>query len=374
MTKNPLKELEALGQSIWLDYISRDLITSGGLQQLVSEDGLSGATSNPTIFKQAIMGTKDYEWPIRALAEQGRTREEIYQSITIEDIRAAADVFRPVYDRTGGEDGFMSLEVSPRLAHSTQATVAEARQLWALVDRPNVMIKVPATAEGIPAIGYLIGEGINVNITLLFGLPRYREVIDAYLNGLETMAADGRKLDRIASVASFFLSRIDVLIDPLLEQKLKGNGRDGKLATNARGQVAIASAKMAYEIYTEVFTGAHFQRLAEKGARTQRLLWASTGTKNKEYSDVKYVEPLIGPDTINTLPQETIIAYRDHGKPKRTLDQNVDEARKVLQSLPILGIDLAEMTQKLEDEGVEKFNKSYDELLNALPQQVGEKR
>jgi transaldolase len=284
----------------------------------------------------------------------------------VEDIQNVADLLRPTYDQTNGEDGFVSLEVSPSLAHDTTGTIEEAHRLWSLVNRPNTMIKVPATLEGIPAIQQLIGEGINVNITLLFGLPRYREVVDAYITGLETLAAKGGNLSQVASVASFFLSRIDVLLDPVLEKKVLPGGTQAEIAARLYGQAAIASAKVAYQIYKEIFSSDRFRKLAEKGAAAQRLLWASTSTKNPAYNDTKYVEALIGPDTINTLPVETLNAYRDHGHPERSLDRMVSEAYQVLNDLSFVGIDLDAVTQQLEQEGVEKFSAAFDRLMVSL--------
>ena len=304
MKENPLSKLHSFGQSIWLDYIQRGLIDSGELQRLIEEDGLCGMTSNPDIFEKAIEGSHDYNDAVRALARQGKSVEEIYDALTVEDVARAADLFRPVYDRLLGKDGFVSLEVNPHLARDTHGTVAEARRLWAALDRPNVFIKVPATLEGLRSIRQLISEGINVNVTLIFGLPRYQEVADAYISGLETRAAKGLPIEKVASVASFFLSRIDVLVDPLLEKIIEKRGAEAQTATGLRGQTAIASAKVAYRIYKEVFGSARFRELAALGARPQRVLWASTGTKNPEYSDVKYVEALIGPETINTVPRK----------------------------------------------------------------------
>jgi transaldolase len=271
-----------------------------------------------------------------------------------------------VYERTNRRDGFVSLEVSPKLAHDTAGTIQEARWLWSLVDRPNTMIKVPATREGLPAIQQLTGEGLNINITLLFGLPRYREVADAYLSGLEALVSQGKNLKQVSSVASFFLSRIDVLLDPLLEKKFTLDRKQADIAKHLHGQVAIASAKVAYQIYQEIFHSDRFQKLEEKGARTQRLLWASTSTKNPAYLDTKYVEPLIGPDTINTVPIETLTAYRDHGHPMQSLDQNVSEAEQVLDELSLIDIDLDAATQQLEEEGVEKFVSALDRLMASL--------
>lgn len=366
MKNNPLLDLESFGQSIWMDFISRDTISSGQLQRWIEQDGISGVTSNPSIFQKAITESEDYDEAIRDLILQGMTREEIFRSLAVEDIQRVADLLRPTYDRTNGRDGFVSLEVSPKLSHDTTGTIEEARELWALVNRPNAMIKVPATSEGIPAIRELTGEGINVNITLLFGLPRYREVVDAYISGLEMQAAKGKPLKEIASVASFFLSRIDTLIDPMLEEKLKSDNPRAGTAARLQGQIAIASAKVAYEIYKELFSRERFLRLAKKGARTQKLLWASTSTKNPAYKDIKYVETLIGPDTINTVPVETLNAYRDHGHPEQTLDQEVHRAYHLLNKLSIVGINLGAITQQLEDDGVAKFITAYDQLMRSL--------
>jgi transaldolase/glucose-6-phosphate isomerase len=366
MKSNPLIKLHSFGQSIWLDYLRRGMLVSGELQQLIDEDGLMGMTSNPSIFEKAIGGSHDYDEAITALALEDKSVEEIYHILTVEDVQHAADIFRPVYDKTEGVDGYVSLEVSPHLAHDTEGTIAEAQELWKALDRPNVLIKVPATLEGLPAIERLISEGVNVNVTLLFGLPRYRKVAEAYIAGLEARAARGEPLERLASVASFFLSRIDVLVDPMLDEMMGGDGAKAKLAEKLHGQVAIASAKVAYQIFQEIFQSDRFHRLADRGARVQRLLWASTSTKNPSYSDVKYVEALIGPQTVNTVPQETLNAYRDHGDPKQRLEEGFALADEVLDRLPELGIDIDEVTQQLEDEGVEKFNKPFDRLMDTL--------
>jgi transaldolase/glucose-6-phosphate isomerase len=366
MSKNPLLGLETFGQSVWLDFLRRNVLGNGDIQGLIEQDGVSGLTSNPSIFEKAIAGSHDYDNAIRSMTLEGKTIEEIYEALTIEDIQRAADLFRPIYDRLEGGDGFVSLEVSPKLAHDTAGTIAEARHFWTAVNRPNLLIKVPGTQEGLLAIQQLIGEGINVNVTLLFGLPRYREVAEAYLLGLEILAANGKPLNRIASVASFFLSRIDVLIDPMLEKlRLKGGPVAG-VVVGLHGQVAIASAKVAYQIYQEIFGSARFHKLSQKGVHSQRLLWASTSTKDPDYSDVKYVETLIGRQTVNTIPLETLNAYRDHGKPASRLEEGTQEAYRVMKGLRQAGIDLDTLTQELEDEGVKKFSQAFEQLMAAL--------
>lgn len=370
MKSNPLLELESFGQSIWMDFISRGTISSGQLQLWIEQDGVSGVTSNPSIFEKAITESDDYDESIRDLAAKGTTSEEIFKLLTVEDIQSVADLLRQTYDRTDGRDGFVSLEVSPKLAYDTTGTIAEARELWSLVDRPNAMIKVPATLEGIPAIRELTGEGINVNITLLFGLPRYQEVVDAYLGGLEVLAAKRKPLKQVASVASFFLSRIDTLIDPVLEKEMKINSPEAVIAHRLHGQIAIASAKIAYEVYKAIFGSDRFARLASKGARTQKLLWASTSTKNPAYKDTKYVEALIGPDTINTVPIETLNAYRDHGHPERSLDQDVHTAYHMLNKLASIGIDLNVITQQLENVAVEKFITAFNQLIGSVKEKA----
>jgi transaldolase len=372
MQENPLLQLESYGQSIWMDFIRRDTVTSGELKRLIEQDGISGVTSNPSIFEKAIGGSHDYDDQIRNLARQGKSVDDIYQAVTVQDIQMAADVFRPIYNRTHGGDGFVSLEVSPRLAYDTAETVKEAHRLWQAVDRPNLMIKVPGTKEGLPAIEQLVAEGLNINITLLFGIPRYQQVAEAYLAGLESLAAHGKALDKSASVASFFLSRIDVLLDPVLEKKISEGGPKAALAAELRGQAAIASAKAAYGLYRELFYSPRFNHLARHGARTQRLLWASTSTKNPAYPDVKYVEPLVGVDTINTLPIETIDAYRDHGRPSLQLDQGLAEARHILKDLAKVGINLDNTTQQLEEEGVDKFNKALEQLMAVIDEKRSE--
>jgi transaldolase len=366
LKENHLKQLGLLGQSVWLDYIRRDLIVSGELRRLIESDGLRGMTSNPSIFEKAIAGSHDYDEDIRTMALDGKDCRAIYEALSQRDVQGAADEFLPLYDETGGKDGYVSLEVNPHLAHDTDGTIDEARRLWAALNRRNAMIKVPATTEGLPAIQQLISEGINVNVTLLFGLQRYRQVVEAYIAGIEHCLFQGKPVNHVASVASFFVSRIDTLIDPLLEKVIAQGGEGAQLAKQVHGQVAIASAKLAYQNFKEIFGSERFKKLTAQGAGMQRLLWASTGAKNPDYSDVKYVEALIGAHTVDTIPVETLNSYRDHGEPEARLEQDVDEAYRVLQQLPALGIDIDQVTRQLEDEGVEKFNHPFDELMETL--------
>jgi transaldolase len=354
---NNVKNIHDHGQSIWLDFFDRELMNSGKLQKLIDEDGLSGITSNPSIFEKAIKGSSDYDEDIKKLSQQNKSNEEIFFGFATEDIRRAADILKPVFDEAKGTDGFVSIEVSPLLANDTEHTIKQARELWKAVDRKNVMIKIPGTKEGLAAIRQCISEGININITLLFGIPRYLEVTDAYLSGLEDRLKNNESIEHIESVASFFLSRIDVMLDPVLKEK--------KL-DDLVGEVAIASAKIAYEKYKDVFFGERFKKLEKLGAKKQKVLWASTSTKDPSFSDVKYVEALIGPYTINTLPLETIEAFRDHGKVQDHLENNLMHSKMVLQKLKENDIDIDEVTQKLEEEGIQKFNKSYETLLKAI--------
>jgi transaldolase len=356
---NPLRALwEEHGQAVWLDYIERDLITGGGLALMVAEDGVRGVTSNPSIFHAAITGTSAYDSAIEAtLAERpGVPTVELYEALAIEDIRGAADVLRPVYDDSGGSDGFVSLEVSPVLADDTAGTVAEARRLWRAVDRPNLMIKVPATAAGLPALERLIADGINVNATLMFSIADYEGVAAAYLRGLEGCASP----DRVASVASFFVSRVDTAVDAQLE----AIGTDAARALG--GTAAVANACLAYRRFEEIFHGEPFAALAARGARVQRPLWASTSTKNPEYPDIKYVEELVGPETVNTVPTATLDAYRDHGRPANALARGVATCREELERLRRVGIDLDAVTARLQVEGVAAFAASFDQLIAAL--------
>ena len=366
MVTNKLEAVKALGQALWLDYIRKDLISSGELQKLIIEDGISGITSNPAIFQQAISGSEFYDEEIAKLVQEGLSEKNIYERLSQQDVQAAADLLFPVYQQTNCKDGFVSLEVNPHFANSLEKTLTEARNLWKSLDRPNVLIKIPATEVGLRSIKTLISEGININVTLLFSLARYREVAEAYIEGIEKRLAQGKSVAGIFSVASFFISRIDAMVDPMLEEIIVKGGEAAQLAERILGKVAIASAKMAYQSYEEIFANAAFQQLAQQGANKQRLLWASTGTKNPAYKDVKYLEALIGPETINTLPMSTLEAFYQHGSAKLTLAEDLGEATRILQSLQVLGIDLAEITRKLENEGIEKFNKPFDELMTAL--------
>jgi transaldolase/transaldolase/glucose-6-phosphate isomerase len=354
MTK--LHELAELGQAIWLDYISRSLIGSGELQELVDQ-GLRGVTSNPSIFEKAIAGSGDYDKDLNRLVRDGKSKAEIYEDLAMADIRNAADVLRPVYEKSGGADGFVSLEVNPALAHDTEATIAEARRLFASLERPNVMIKVPATAAGIPAIEILIGEGVNVNVTLIFSLEQYEAVATAYIAGLEKLALAGGDVGKVASVASFFISRVDTAVDKALEEV--GN-------TEIQGKIAIDNAKIAYDRFKEIFSSEGWEKLAAKGAKVQRPLWASTSSKNPAYPDTLYVDNLIGPDTVNTLPPATLDDFLDHGTVAATVETDVDGARMRMAELTKLGIDLDAITNKVLDEGVAAFAKSFEGLIASI--------
>jgi transaldolase len=360
-----LEQLTELGQAVWLDFIRRSLITSGRLQALVDE-GLRGMTSNPTIFDQAIAGSDDYDEDLHRLAAGTGSVMEIYEALAMDDIRRAADVLRPVYNATDGIDGYVSLEVNPQLAHDTERTVAEARRLFAALGRPNIMIKVPATSAGVPAIRTLIGDGVNVNVTLIFSLDHYRAIAEAYISGLEDLAARGGILSQAASVASFFVSRIDTAVDQALDSHAENGQSPASSAQSLKGKIAIASAKTAYGLFGEIFAGERWERLAAQGARVQRPLWASTSTKNPAYPDTMYVDTLIGPHTVNTLPPATLDAFRDHGTVTLTLGSGLDEAGAQLARLAEMGIDLAAITQKLQDDGVAAFARSFDSLLSSI--------
>jgi transaldolase len=359
MTKTKLYELSDLGQSVWLDYIHRSLIRSGGLQAYVDQ-GLRGVTSNPTIFEKAITESDIYDDQIRELAESGKSPEEICEELMIEDTRLGAEVLRPVYDETSGVDGYFSLEVNPHLAHDTEGSTATALRLAKAVDHPNVMIKIPATVEGLPAIQAVTAEGHNVNITLMFSIEQYEQVADAFLSGLERRVAMFHDLKPVVSVASFFVSRVDTKVDALLD---KINTPEARAL---QGKIAIANAKVAYQRFQEIFQGDRWDQLVKKGANPQRVLYGSTGTKNPKYSDVLYVDNLIGPDTVNTIPPETLDAFLDHGKVALTLERDLEEAHTQLARLEKLGINLNEITRQLLDEGVKKFEQSFDKLTETI--------
>src|SRR3954451_395759 len=368
---NPVKALESHGQSVWLDFLARGFIAKGELKKLIDSDGVKGVTSNPSIFEKAIGSSDEYDAAIADALKRGdRPVAELFEQLAIEDIRNAADVLRPVYDRLNGEDGFVSLEVSPYLAMDTKGTIAEARRLWKEVDRKNLMVKVPATPEGLPAIEHLTAEGISVNITLLFSQKVYIDVAEAYLAGLETYIAGGGDPSHVASVASFFVSRIDSAVDKQLDEKItKANDPTEQQRLAAlKGKVAIANAKLAYQHYKRLFSGPRWEKLKAKGARPQRLLWASTGTKNKAYSDVLYVEELIGPNTVNTVPPATLDAFRDHGVPRDSLEENLNDAKQVLEELEKSGISLDAITEELVKDGVKLFADAADKLYGAVAQ------
>src|SRR5437867_4998120 len=366
---NPLLDIQQYGQSIWYDNIQRSLITSGEFQRLVEHDGLMGVTSNPAIFEKAITGSTDYNEALQALERNhDMDAKALYEHLAVGDIQMATDVMAPVYARTHKRDGYVSLEVSPYLAHDTAGTIEEARRLWQTVSRPNVMIKVPATPAGIPAIKQLISDGINVNVTLLFHMSMYEAVAEAYISGLEAFVAGGGDPSGVASVASFFISRIDSAIDSTLEARLKtAQGAEERVMLRSLlGQVAIANAKLTYQRYKEIYRGARWQALATKQAQTQRLLWASTSTKNPNYRDVIYVEELIGKDTVDTVPSATFDAFRDHGRARASLGEKIDEARRTMELLPETGVSMKEVTGKLLAEGVTLFADAFDKLLAAV--------
>ena len=366
--KNPLQSLHHHGQSVWLDYLRRSLITGGELIRLIKEDGLRGLTSNPSIFEKAIAGSTDYRDMLEAPESQGIDAKALYERIAVRDIQDAADLLRPVYLGSKRRDGYVSLEVSPQLARETQGTLGEARRLWRTVARENLMIKVPGTPEGIPAVQQLISEGINVNVTLLFAQEAYEQVAAAYHGGLESLARRGADLGKVASVASFFISRIDTAMDNWIAKRLGASLNPGEQARlrSLLGKVAIASAKRTYQKYLDILRGDRWQELSRHGAQTQRLLWASTGTKNPNYCDVLYVEELIGPDTVNTMPPATLDAFRDHGRVRLTLTENVEEAISIIDLVEQVGIPFKEITDKLLVDGVKQFAEAFDKLLKAI--------
>lgn len=367
---NPIQKLMSLGQSLWYDNILRSLLENGTLSGLINNGELRGITSNPSIFNEAISKSNDYDSALKSLSRTGLNAQQIMDRLMVQDIQMAADLFRPLYDSANGGDGFVSLEVNPTLANDTETTVKEARRLWQLVDRPNVMIKIPATEHGIPAIRRSIAAGININITLIFSLDRYDEVIHAYLDGITERIKKGQPVHQIASVASFFVSRVDTKVDRQLTEIIQKSGQQAEMANRLLGKAAVANAKLAYQMYLNIFEGQAFKNIEKQGAVHQRPLWASTSTKNPAYSDVKYIEELIGPNTVNTVPQKTLDAYRDHGNPKVRITENLEEARLVSKDLEQLGIYMEQVTRELEVEGVSAFSDSF----TALHQTIDERR
>jgi transaldolase len=369
MSVNPLRRLAELGQSVWYDYIRRDIYQGPTLRRLIEDDGLRGMTSNPTIFEKAITETELYDEDMRRLAAKGASPAAIFEALAVDVVRRAAETFQPVYERTGGDDGFVSIEVSPQVASDTEGSVAEARRLWAACDRPNVMVKIPATNEGVLAIRQCLSEGININITLLFSVLRYREVMEAYLGAMEDRLAAGRPVDRIRSVASFFVSRVDTNADKKFDAIAKDVTRSDavrQVARKLRGKVAVANARVAYEAFEEVFHGSRFEGLKGRGVALQRPLWASTSTKDPAYPDLYYVEALVAPDSVDTMPPETFEAYRDHGDPKVRIHEDLPAAHSVFQELAELKIDEHSISRELEVEGASKFSDSYDRVLKAI--------
>ena len=373
---NPLKELLSFGQSMWLDYIRRDLITTGSLKKMIQDDGLRGMTSNPAIFEKAIGESSLYDDMLKSLASRPDLDATArYEQIAIRDIQDVADILRPVYEESKFRDGYVSLEVSPLLALKTRETIEEGRRLWKAVNRENVMIKVPGTAEGLPAIRQLISEGININVTLLFAQEVYEKVAEAYIAGLEDLAKSGGNLKKMSGVASFFISRIDSLVDSMIDDKLKtaSDAQQQALLKSLKGKVAIANGKLTYKRYQKIFSGPRWDALASKGAQTQRVLWASTSTKNPAYRDVMYVEELIGPDTVDTMPPATVDAFRDHGKVRNSLTENVPAAQKVMDDLGKVGISIREVTTKLTTDGVKLFADAFHKLLSAVEKSIQQK-
>ncbi len=369
--KNPLVALVTEGQSVWLDNLTRELVNGPELRGFIEQDGLRGMTSNPTIFQKAIAAGNAYDEQLKTLVQQKLSAADSFEALAVRDVQTACDVFRSLYDALDGKDGFVSLEVSPGLARNPEDTVIEARRLWKAVNRPNLMIKVPGTVEGAEAVGKLLEEGINVNVTLLFSLENHERVMWKYVEALETRALAGQPVDRLASVASFFVSRVDTLVDKLLDEKIAAEPTESKKAAlrSLKGKAAIANAQLAYARFREIFDSPRFQKLVTRGARVQRPLWASTSTKNPAYRDVMYVEELVGPDTVDTMPQATIEAFKDHGRVSRTVDATLGDAHDVLDKLKAAGIDLQQVIDQLEAEGIEGFTKSYD----ALTADIGKK-
>jgi len=365
---NPLLQLKAQGQSVWLDDIDRGQLRSGLLGRLIGEDGITGATGNPTIFEHSISNDTTYDEQMQQLIARGKSAQEIYEALAMTDVKTVADMLLPIYDRTNGQDGFVSIEVSPYLAHDTEATLAEVRRFWHTIDRPNLMVKIPSTPEGVPAIRQALSEGININITLIFSLENYRQVGEAYLGALEERLARGERISHIASVASFFVSRVDVLVDQLLEDKSKAisDSTEQQQLKALQGKIAIANARLVYQEFKRLFDGPRFEALQQRGARAQRPLWASTSTKNPAYRDVLYAEELIGPDTVDTMTLKTIESFRDHGRVSPSVEDNIPQARADLDALAAVGISYDQVTRQLQDEGVQKFADSFDKLFACI--------
>jgi transaldolase len=365
---NPVAQIKTQGQSVWYDNIDRSQLVSGQFKRLLDEEGIVGVTANPTIFEKSISHGQAYDEQITRLIQAGKSTSEIYEDLVIQDIRTVADLLRPIYEQTNTKDGYVSLEVSPELAHDTDGTIAEARRFWQIVDRPNLMIKIPATAAGIPAIERVLTDGINVNITLIFALDNYKDVAEAYLNALESRNGAGKDISHIASVASFFVSRVDTLVDKLLDEKVKASSsaeEQGHLQA-LEGKAAIANARIVYKEFKRIFISPRFETLKHSGAHVQRPLWASTSTKNPAYRDILYAEELIGPDTVDTMPLETIQNFHDHGVVANTIEKDVPAAQQVLDDLEKVGIHYAQVTKQLQDEGVQKFADSFHQLFQGI--------
>jgi transaldolase len=365
---NPLLQLKEYGQSVWYDNIDRAQLISGQFKKLLDEDGVVGVTANPTIFQKSISHGDAYDEQITQLIKEGKSTNEIYEALIITDVQTVADILRPIYDRTNRQDGFVSLEVSPDLAHNTEGTISEVRRFWKLVDRPNLLVKIPATPEGLPAIQQALTEGININITLIFAIDFYRKVTDAYLSALEERNAEGKDISHIASVASFFVSRVDTLVDQLLEDKIKAtsDSAEQQKLKSLEGKAAIANARLVYQDFKRIFNTPRFETLKHSGAHVQRPLWASTSTKNPAYRDVLYAEELIGPNTVDTMPLETIEKFRDHGRVRLSIEDNIPQAKAELAALEEVGIHYDQVTQQLLDEGVQKFADSFHELFKGI--------
>ncbi len=365
---NPLLQLKEYGQSVWYDNIDRAQLISGQFKKLLDEDGVVGVTANPTIFQKSISHGDAYDEQITQLIKEGKSTNEIYEALIITDVQTVADILRPIYDRTNRQDGFVSLEVSPDLAHNTEGTISEVRRFWKLVDRPNLLVKIPATPEGLPAIQQALTEGININITLIFAIDFYHKVTDAYLSALENRNAEGKDISHIASVASFFVSRVDTLVDQLLEDKIKAtsDSAEQQKLKSLEGKAAIANARLVYQDFKGIFNTPRFETLKHSGAHVQRPLWASTSTKNPAYRDVLYAEELIGPNTVDTMPLETIEKFRDHGRVRLSIEDNIPQAKAELAALEEVGIHYDQVTQQLLDEGVQKFADSFHELFKGI--------